>query len=106
MKALAELHKKQREGSVISDILLYFPFIDKITKTISKQKKKVLEVENQVEQKRQELVEATKKKKTLEKLIENALRAHMKEVQKGEQDFLNEVGINSFFRRDVGTYRN
>ena len=95
-KFLVELHRKQEEGTTISDVFLYLPFIEQLSKDIEKQKKNVLELENDVEQKRQDLVEATKKKKTLEKLKDKGLKAYKQEMIKNEQKFLNEVAVNQF----------
>ena len=98
-KFLEELKRKQEEGTTISDVFLYLPFIEQLSKDIEKQKKNVLELENDVEQKRQDLVEATKKKKTLEKLKDKGLKAYKQEMTKDEQEFMNEVAVNRFNRR-------
>ena len=90
------LKRKQEEGTTISDVFLYLPFIEQLSKDIEKQKKNVLELENDVEQKRLDLVEATKKKKTLEKLKEKGLKAYKEEITKNEQEFLNEVAVNRY----------
>ena len=95
-KFLEELKRKQEEGTTISDVFLYLPFIEQLSKDIEKQKKNVLELENDVEQKRLDLVEATKKKKTLEKLKEKGLKAYKEEITKNEQEFLNEVAVNRY----------
>ena len=98
-KFLEELKQKQEEGITISDVFLYLSFIEQLSKDIEKQKKNVLELENDVEQKRQDLVEATKKKKTLEKLKDKGLKAYKQEMTKDEQEFMNEVAVNRFNRR-------
>ena len=98
-RLLEELKRKQREGTTISDVFLYLSFIEQLSKDIEKQKKNVLKLENDVEQKRQDLVEATKKKKTLEKLKDKGLKAYKQEMTKDEQEFMNEVAVNRFSRR-------
>jgi flagellar FliJ protein len=97
-KFLAELQKIQNEGTSVSNIILYVRFIDQLSKAIAKQEKIVLEVLKKFEHKHQDLVEATKKRKILEKLKEKTLRAYKQTMQKKEQDFLNEVGINRYSR--------
>ena len=67
VKLLEELHQIQKEGTTTSDILLYLPFIEQVSKDIKRQKKRVFELEKQVEQNRKDLLEATKKKKALQK---------------------------------------
>jgi flagellar FliJ protein len=98
-KLLEELKRKQEEGTTISDVFLYLPFIEQLSKDIEKQKKNILELENDVEQKRQDLVGATKKKKTLEKLKDKGLKTYKQEMTKNEQEFLNEVAVNRFSGR-------
>ena len=95
-KFLVELQRKQEQGTTISDVFLYLPFIEQLSKDIEKQNKTVSDLENDVEQKRQDLVEATKKKKTLEKLKDKVLKAFKQEMIKKEQEFLNEVAVNRF----------
>ena len=95
-KFLVELQRKQEQGTTISDVFLYLPFIEQLSKDIEKQNMTVSDLEKDVEQKRQDLVEATKKKKTLEKLKDKGLKAYKQEMIKNEQEFLNEVAVNQF----------
>ena len=99
VKLLEELHQIQKEGTTTSDILLYLPFIEQVSKDIERQKNRVLELENKVEQNRKDLLEATKKKKALQKLKEKAFKAYNQKLIKNEQDFLNEVAVSQFNRR-------
>ncbi len=99
VKLLEELQQIQKEGTTTSDILLYLPFIEQVSKDIERQKKRVLELENKVEQNRKDLLEATKKKKSLQKLKEKAFKTYNQKLIKNEQDFLNEVAISQFNRR-------
>ena len=98
-KLLEELQKIQKEGTTTSDILLYLPYIEQVSKDIERQKNKVLELENKVEQNLKDLLEATKKKKALQKLKEKAFKAYNQNLIKNEQDFLNEVAVGQFNRR-------
>jgi len=99
VKLLEELQQIQKEGTTTSDILLYLPFIEQVSKDIERQKKRVFELEKQVEQNRKDLLEATKKKKALQKLKEKAFKAYNQKLIKNEQDFLNEVSVTQFNRR-------
>ena len=98
-KLLEELQKIQKEGTTTSDILLYLPYIEQVSKDIERQKKKVLELEKKVEQNLKNLLEATKKKKALQKLKEKAFKTYNQKLIKNEQDFLNEVAVSQFNRR-------
>ena len=99
VQLLEELQQIQKEGTTTSDILLYLPFIEQVSKDIEKQKKRVLELEKQVEQNLKDLLEAIKNKKALQKLKEKAFKTYNQKLIKNEQDFLNEVAVSQFNRR-------
>jgi len=99
VQLLEELQQIQKEGTTTSDILLYLPFIEQVSKDIERQKKRVLELEKQVEQNLKDLLEATKNKKALQKLKEKAFKTYNQKLIKNEQDFLNEVAVSQFNRR-------
>ncbi len=99
VKLLGELQQIQKEGTTTSDILLYLPFIEQVSKDIERQKKRVLELEKKVEQNLKDLLEATKNKKALQKLKEKAFKTYNQKLIKNEQDFLNEVAVSQFNRR-------
>ena len=99
IQLLEELQQIQKEGTTTSDILLYLPFIEQVSKEIERQKKRVLELEKQVEQNLRDLLEATKNKKALQKLKEKAFKTYNQKLIKNEQDFLNEVAVSQFNRR-------
>ena len=99
VKLLEELQQIQKEGTTTSDILLYLPFIEQVSKDIERQKKRVLELEKKVEQNLKDLLEAIKNKKALQKLKEKAFKTYNQKLIKNEQDFLNEVAVSQFNRR-------
>jgi flagellar FliJ protein len=98
-KVLEELKQIQKKKTTTSDILLYLPYIDQVSKDIERQKKKVLELEKKVQQNLKDLLEATKKKKALQKLKEKSFKAYNQKLLKNEQDFLNEVAVSQYNRR-------
>jgi len=98
-EVLGELQQRKEESSTISDILLYVSFIEQLSRDIEKQEKRVFDAEKRFDQKREDLIEAMKKRKILEKLKEKRLELYQQEVIKKERDFLNEVGINMFNRK-------
>ncbi|MDY6949914.1 MAG: flagellar export protein FliJ [Thermodesulfobacteriota bacterium] len=93
-----ELEKKQGKGLAVSEVSLYVRFIELLSGNVTKQKETVRIVQEQVEKKREDLIEATKKKKILERLKDKALRTYEQVLRKKEEKFLNEVGINQFNR--------
>jgi flagellar FliJ protein len=92
----AELKQRQMKGSPVSDISLYLSFMKQLSRDIRAQEKSVLQLGTQVELKRRDLLKATQKKKTLEKLKERHMKAQMHARQKQEQAFLDETGIHQF----------
>jgi flagellar protein FliJ len=99
IKLLEELKKIQKKETTTSDILLYLPYIEQVSKDIERQRKKVLELEKKVEQNLKDLLEATRKKKALQKLKEKSFKAYNQKLLKNEQDFLNEVAVSQYNRR-------
>ena len=76
-----------------------------MSKNIERQEERVRTAEKLVRQKREDLVEATKRKKVLEKVKEKALEAYNQTLGRKEQNFLDEMGICGFNRKshaDVG----
>jgi flagellar FliJ protein len=95
----ADLKQRQKEGSPVSEIFLFLGFIEQQSKDIRNQEKHVSEIRKRMELKRRDLVEATKKRRTLEKLKEKQLRSHKQVLQKKEQVFLDEMGISQFNKK-------
>ncbi len=60
------------------------------------QQEKVKESEKKYAQKRDDLIEAVKKRKTIENLKEKGLAAFSRKMLKLDQDFLDEVADLSF----------
>ena len=98
-KLLKELYVKQQEGITASENLLYFDFIDQLSTDLDKQKERLLDLENKIYQKHYDLINAMKNRKTLDRLKENEMNEYRHEILVKEQEFLNEVGINSYNRR-------
>jgi flagellar protein FliJ len=97
-KAYAEIHQKQLRGIAISEHILYANFLEGIARNMVAQKEKVMESEMKYSQKRDDLIEAVKKRKTIENLREKGLAAFSKKMLKLDQDFLDEVGICRFHK--------
>lgn len=93
---LLELRQKQRKSITVSENLLYFNFLVRLTSDFDNQRHIVLDVEKKFDRKRDDLIEAMKKRKMLEKLKEKHLKAYNHKLIKNEQDFLNEAAINIF----------
>jgi len=57
------------------------------------------EIEKEYDIKRSELIEAMKKRKTLDRLKEKEMKAFNYSEMKVEQDMMNEVAANQFIRK-------
>ena len=96
---LSELQKKEEEGVTISEIVLYSSFVERLSMDIIEQRERIVEAVRKVDLKRDDLIEAMKKMKMLEKLKEKERKAYRQEVMKKEQRFLDEVATNRFTPR-------
>lgn len=98
-RVFGEMQQKQKEGITASENLLYFDFMDSLSRDLDKQKQKLSEVEKKYNQKRESLIEAVKDRKMLEKLKEKEFFEYSREIKKKEQEFINEVAVSQFNRR-------
>ena len=95
------LMEKSGQGSTSVRTLIYNYFYARfLDKSISDQKNEVDSAEDDVEAKRIELIEATKKKKILERLKERELEDYNQAVVKEEQTLIDEIATQQF-NRDV-----
>jgi flagellar FliJ protein len=97
-KAVAEIHQKLLRGIAISEHILYANFLEGLARNMVVQQEKVKESEKKYAQKRDDLIEAVKKRKTIENLREKGLAAFSRKMLKLDQDFLDEVGICHFHK--------
>lgn len=91
-----ELLQKQEKGITISETLLYVRFIEQLSWRLNRQREKVSETEKYVEQKREDLIEAMKNRKTLEKLKEKFRKAYKQKLMRKEQKMMNEMASIRF----------
>jgi len=99
IKCKEELQKKQGDGKKVNEIILYFNYLDKLSKDIDEQKRRLKDVEKEHEIKRSELIEAMKKRKTLDRLQEKEMKAFNYSEMKVEQDVMNEVAANRYIKK-------
>ncbi len=99
MNCQQKLQKKQGDGKKINEIILCFNYLDKLSKDFDKQTRCLQDVEKEYDIKRSELIEAMKKRKTLDRLKEKEMKAFNYSQMKVEQDMMNEVAANQFIRK-------
>jgi flagellar export protein FliJ len=76
----------------------YRNYSDKLSKDISVQKDVIIHLKNEVNNKREQLVEAVKKVKVLEKLKEKDKQKFMENLEYKENLFLEEIATNNYIR--------
>ncbi len=97
-KAIKDVHQKQLHGIAISEHILYANFLEGLARNMVVQQEKVKDSEKKYAQKRDVLIEAVKKRKTIENLKEKGLATYSRELLKLDQDFLDEVAICRFHK--------
>ena len=97
-KAYAEIQQKQLRGIAISEHILYANYLEGLSRNMVVQQEKVKEAEKKYAEKREDLIEAVKKRKTIENLKEKGLTAYSRKLLKLDQDFLDEVAICRFHK--------
>ena len=97
-KAYVEIHEKQLRGIAISEHILYANFLEGLARNMVVQQEKVKEAEKKYAQKRDDLIEAVKKRKTIDNLKEKGLAAYSRKLLKLDRDFLDEVAICRFHK--------
>jgi len=95
-KYIQQLQEKQTEGCPASEIKLFVDFVDQLSKEMEAQRQNVLEAERDFNLKRQDLIAAMKKRKTLDRLKEKGLQAYEQEQFKKERSFMDEVASRQF----------
>ena len=94
-----KIHKNQEDGKKVNEIIVCFNYLDKLSKDIDEQQRCLKNVEKKYDIKRSELIEAMKKRKTLERLKEKEMKAFNYSEMKVEQNIMNEVAANRFIRK-------
>jgi flagellar FliJ protein len=95
-KYVQQLQEKQTDGRPASEIKLFVDFVDQLSKEMDTQRQNVLEAERDFNLKRQDLIAALKKRKTLDRLKEKGLQAYEREQFKKERSFMDEVASRQF----------
>jgi flagellar FliJ protein len=96
---MREMRRKQRDCFRADDILLYYPYLERLTQEIELHMKSVAAAERKVAQRRQALLEAMKKRKILDKLKEKQFQTHLKAEAGREQRFTDESAAQQHARR-------
>ena len=91
-----EWQSKQQQTMTVSESLLYVRFFEKISGKITRQTEQVSEAENAVDAKRDDLIEAVKKRKALEILKEKGFKRYQQRMLLNERNFMDEMASVRF----------
>ena len=86
-----ELQQRQKNDGTVSELILYFRYLDRLSKDLDNQRQRVAIAEKQFNQKRKDLIEIMKKRKMLEKLKEKGWKSFQHRMLKKERDFMDEI---------------
>jgi flagellar FliJ protein len=98
-KYVQQLQEKQTDGRPVSEIKLFVDFVEQLAKEMEAQRQNVLHAERDLNLKRQDLIAAMKKRKTLDRLKEKGLQAYEHEQLKKERSFMDEVASRQFTQK-------
>ena len=88
------LNARLREPTDINTLILYDNFLEGIRTQSHRQKKIISEVREKLEDKRKEVIEAGRKRRTMEILKEKDFLKYRKEMMKEETALMDEVASN------------
>jgi len=98
-KVIYSAQDKMRNGALSSECIMYSMFIDIISLKLVAQKKIIQAIKQQRNQKREELIQAVKKRKILEILKEKRINEYKVMEKQRDLKSLDEFGKNQFLQR-------
>lgn len=102
-KACEEEARRQiSSGTHVAQAARHGEYLRWVCEEIERQKAVVADVEHKTEQKRQELVEAAKERRMMERLLDRDHRDFMMRVERSQQAFLDELSLNRHARTMPG----
>lgn len=95
-----ELNQKKRSGVSVETMMLYDNFARGTRTQVEKQGKIISEINTKLEAKREEVVEAMRKRRTMEILKERDMLKERKVRERKETAILDEVASNLWMRKN------
>ena len=92
------LKREQSQGLSSEAVVAYHGFLKELSRRITSQQQAIDAIHVQAADKKDELLEAMKKRQILEKLKDQGLARYQEEVLKKEQAFIDEIAVNQFVR--------
>ena len=93
-ECMAELEEKKSFGISITDMQTYDRFLTSLRKKIERERERLAEILQREERKREQVVEARKETASITKLKDKKRAQYDKEVQKADEQFIDEFVSN------------
>jgi flagellar FliJ protein len=94
-----KLREVQTGVTSIEEILAYHNYLLRLGEDINAQKKRLDELSKEIDKALSELVKASQEKRIFEKLKERKLQAFQTEMEKQDQEFMDEIAANIYERK-------
>jgi flagellar FliJ protein len=101
MNLIAQRNHTEAERGVEADpartgarLAMVATYLERLARQINAQRRVLMEAQHRCEEKRQVLIAAMQKRKTLDKLKEHGLKAYLANLNREEEKFINEMAIN------------
>jgi len=98
---------KDKSNEFVTDIqsLIFFEqYLSLLRKQIDDVKNRIQELQNQINDKRDEVIQASKEKKTFERLKTHHLNEYNKIIISNEQKVLDEIAVSKYNRKEQHNY--
>ncbi len=103
-KIIKEKFDEKQTGTDIQTLIYYEEYCNFLRKEINLTEKKIKELQEKADIKREELIEASKQKKIFERLKQSDFQKFKALVLKNEQQILDEAAVNKYNRGEQKSY--
>ncbi len=101
---IKEKYDEKQTGTDIQTLIYYEEYCNFLRKEINLTEKKIKELQEKADMKREELIEASKQKKIFERLKQSDFQKFKAIVLKNEQQVLDEAAVNKYNRGEQKSY--
>ncbi|GAB6908855.1 hypothetical protein DESC_300068 [Desulfosarcina cetonica] len=101
MQTIAELKDEQTKGLSSDFVVAYHTYLERLSERMINQQATIKKIEALIAKKQDGVLEAMKKRQILEKLKERGLERYNQTVSRSETNFINEIAINQYARKNL-----
>lgn len=96
---LDKMRTRQGMSILIEEMLWYYSYLEHLDNCIKRQKMKLLELLQRIEETRAKVIKASKDRRILERLREKRLMEFKREEERRDGAFLDEIAISMYVRK-------